>query len=271
MKEHYKIGEISSLYNIGTDSLRYYEKIGILNPKRDGSGYRVYSIRDIWKLNVIRDLRKLNFSMKRIKEYLDDRDLLATKGILEEELLLIDEKLEALLSLKENIKSRVDTVNEGLNFDYSEEIKIKHINERKVLLIEEKVSRDEEVDFLLKKLNKNHEDKLYLLGNSSMGTILPMKNIENAVYNRYNSVFIELGSEETSYDFILPKGDYVYVIYRGDYKSNERLIPKMLEYIKGKGYKECSDVIEICKIDIHETSKTEEFLTELQIKVMKHL
>lgn len=27
MKEYYKIGEISKLYNIGTDSLRYYEEI----------------------------------------------------------------------------------------------------------------------------------------------------------------------------------------------------------------------------------------------------
>ena len=34
MKEYYKIGEISKLYNIGTDSLRYYEEVGILKPKR---------------------------------------------------------------------------------------------------------------------------------------------------------------------------------------------------------------------------------------------
>ena len=29
MKEYYKINEISKLYGVGTDSLRYYEKLGI--------------------------------------------------------------------------------------------------------------------------------------------------------------------------------------------------------------------------------------------------
>ena len=47
MKEYYKIGEISKLYNIGADSLRYYEEAGILKPRRDENGYRMYSINDI--------------------------------------------------------------------------------------------------------------------------------------------------------------------------------------------------------------------------------
>ena len=31
MKQFYKIGEISKLYQIGPDSLRYYEELGLLN------------------------------------------------------------------------------------------------------------------------------------------------------------------------------------------------------------------------------------------------
>ncbi len=49
MKKHFKIGEISKLYNIGVDSIRYYEEIGLLNPDRSESGYRHYSIHDIWR------------------------------------------------------------------------------------------------------------------------------------------------------------------------------------------------------------------------------
>ncbi|MDQ9745672.1 MerR family transcriptional regulator, partial [Acinetobacter baumannii] len=69
----FKIGEISKLYHIGTDSLRYYEELGILTPKRGANQYRLYSLNDLWKLNVIRDLRSLDFSMERIKEYMDHR------------------------------------------------------------------------------------------------------------------------------------------------------------------------------------------------------
>jgi len=72
MKKYFKIGEIAKLYHIGTDSLRYYEKLGILTPKRSENDYRLYSLHDIWRLNVIRDLRNLDFSMEQIKDYLNN-------------------------------------------------------------------------------------------------------------------------------------------------------------------------------------------------------
>ncbi|MCZ1269333.1 MerR family transcriptional regulator, partial [Paenibacillus tundrae] len=62
MKNDYKINEISKLYGIGVDALRYYEKLGLLVPRRDGNGYRLYSLQDMYKLNIIRDLRQLDFT-----------------------------------------------------------------------------------------------------------------------------------------------------------------------------------------------------------------
>ena len=64
MKDYYKIHEISKLYGIGVDSLRYYERLGGIRPGRDVNGYRLYSLKDMYKLNIIRDLRSLGFSMK---------------------------------------------------------------------------------------------------------------------------------------------------------------------------------------------------------------
>ena len=47
MEKYFKIGEISKLYHIGPDSLRYYEKIGILKPKRGENQYRLYRTEEI--------------------------------------------------------------------------------------------------------------------------------------------------------------------------------------------------------------------------------
>lgn len=40
MEKYFKIKEISTLFNIGIDSLRYYEKIGLIKPKRGKNNYR---------------------------------------------------------------------------------------------------------------------------------------------------------------------------------------------------------------------------------------
>ena len=43
MKKFFKIGEISKLYGIGVDSIRYYEEIGIIKPERSESA-NIWSI-----------------------------------------------------------------------------------------------------------------------------------------------------------------------------------------------------------------------------------
>lgn len=85
MKQYFKIGEISKLYKIGVDSIRYYEEIGLIQPERSESGYRHYSIHDIWRLNVIRDLRSIGFTMEQIREYLENHTTSSSLKLLEEE------------------------------------------------------------------------------------------------------------------------------------------------------------------------------------------
>ena len=103
MKQFYKIGEISKLYQIGPDSLRYYEELGLLNPTRGENGYRMYGLNDLWRLNVIRDLRKLNFPMEKIASYIRSRSVASTKELLNEELSIIDTHIQTLTQLRENV------------------------------------------------------------------------------------------------------------------------------------------------------------------------
>jgi len=107
MKNYYKISVISKLYDIGVDSLRYYERLGILTPKRDTNGYRLYNLTDLYKLNIIRDLRALDFSMMQIKEYLDQQSLENTLNLLHQETEMIEHEIANLHARKTIIQDRI--------------------------------------------------------------------------------------------------------------------------------------------------------------------
>ena len=65
--EYYKIGEVSELFHIGVDSIRYYEKVGLLHPVRSAENhYRLYSLFDIRTFNTIRVVLYLGFSTEEI-------------------------------------------------------------------------------------------------------------------------------------------------------------------------------------------------------------
>lgn len=107
MKDFYKISEISRLYGVGPDSLRYYERLGLLRPRRDeDNGYRLYSLRDIYKLSVIRDLRTLGLSMVQIKEYLDGQSVESTLALLEREEDLLSRQIHQLQARRETLARR---------------------------------------------------------------------------------------------------------------------------------------------------------------------
>lgn len=63
----YGIGEISARLGIGIDTLRYYEKIGLLaRVARNSSRQRVFDDRDISRLRFIQRAKKMNFTLAEI-------------------------------------------------------------------------------------------------------------------------------------------------------------------------------------------------------------
>ena len=70
----YKIGEISKITNLTIDTLRYYEKEGLITPARDQNNIRMYSDSDIRWIQFIKKLKQTGMPLKNIKEYSNLRD-----------------------------------------------------------------------------------------------------------------------------------------------------------------------------------------------------
>ena len=73
-KTKLKIGEFSQMMQVTVKTLRHYEQKGLLLPDEvdEWTGYRYYSIEQMQKLNTIRDLQRLGFSLDEIKELYDE-------------------------------------------------------------------------------------------------------------------------------------------------------------------------------------------------------
>lgn len=281
MKNYYKISEISKLYNIGNDSLRYYEKIGILKPKRDSNDYRMYGLADIATLNVIKELKNLGFGMQKIKEFLENRNVEKTLDVLKFEISAIDEKIAELTHLRKNLtKRRHNIIKESCESVFGEINKIS-LQARKCIHLNDKVMRDEEVDFMIKRLQDKYNENLYILGNSMIGATVDINldEIKNNIafntedsykFSLYSSVFFVV-DEKKDYDFVIPSGEFISVKYQGNYNQTNFYIMKMIEYAKQNKLDFTSEPFEIYHIDVHETSIVSEFITEIQIGIKDNL
>jgi len=71
----YKISAVTAQLGISADTLRYYEKIGLLPQiHRAASGMRAYRKRDLSRLRFIQRAKSMNFSLKEIGKLLEMRE-----------------------------------------------------------------------------------------------------------------------------------------------------------------------------------------------------
>lgn len=267
MKDYYKIGEISEMYDMSRDSLMYYEKLGIIKPARDDNGYRLYSVSDIWRLNLIKELKTLGFSFKMIKEYLENRDLNSTNKLLENGITLLDDQILKLLKQKENMRKRMESIENTAKNSNLNSIELSYLKRRKGLILNGQIKRDEDFDLLIQKLQKDHNNKFGILGNNNVGALFNVNSLKNGITTDFEAVFCLLKDNAEDYNIVFEEGYYVTLTYGGDYENNKEHIQHMFDFIEENKLIIAGNPMEIYKIDIHETENKNEFITEIQIPI----
>lgn len=265
-----KISEISKFYTIGIDSLRYYEKIGLLQPERLENGYRQYNYIDLWKLNIIKELKTLGFPLERIGNYLNNRNVESTISLFEEEIETIDKQIRYLESLKDLIVKKLDVIETFSNSKYQSTITIEKKERRDCILLSENLDRKEQIDFFFRKLQMKADDKIPLIGHKALCIFMPVKQLQNDnIYSQVFSFYPIEHMENTKYDFSLPEANYLSVTYKGHHDQSRQHALMLSEFAEKNHYELLTEPFEICHIDIHETEDRQEYVTEIQVGVRK--
>lgn len=259
MKQYYTIHEISQLYNLGKDSLRYYEKLGILCPKRADNGYRMYTRHDIYRLNVIKDMKSLGFSMSQIHQYLENRSVDNSIHMFEQELEMIERKIQELMQMQQEMQACLQELKKTQNLSF-DEFKIVEYPDRKCVTWNEPFETEDDVDYMLTKLARQYEPDLLSVANFHTGLII---DIENEQY--ISTIIMEDSFQKAEY--VWPAGKYLVGNIHGKFDYNFYEIRKMKKYAQERGLTCARHALELFIIDSHETSHAEEYISQFQIRL----
>ena len=73
---------------------------------------------------------------------------------------------------------RLDTISDELRNLKLYEIDLVYINKRKALELNANITKDEEFDFLIQKLQKDYENRFTILGNNNIGSSFCLDKIK---------------------------------------------------------------------------------------------
>jgi DNA-binding transcriptional MerR regulator len=114
-----RIGKLARLANVNVETLRFYEREGLLSqPHRRLSGYREYPPEAVGLVRLIKRIQALGFSLKEIKAILAlGRGPAATMGdaasLLESKLGEIDARISELEELRQALAQMVKSHRHG--------------------------------------------------------------------------------------------------------------------------------------------------------------
>lgn len=109
MDVHIGIGALARRAGVATETLRYYERLGLIAPKRrTTANYRIYDPATVKKVGFIRQAQSLGFSLTEISELLSlhnrpTADMADVKQLAEGKIADIDEKIAGLQRMKSGL------------------------------------------------------------------------------------------------------------------------------------------------------------------------
>lgn len=105
------IGALARSEGLATETLRYYERLGLIEPaRRTASNYRVYDAAAVRRLRFIRRAQALGFSLAEIRELLSlhahpEADMGGVKELAEHKIADIEAKMADLARMKAGLEA----------------------------------------------------------------------------------------------------------------------------------------------------------------------
>lgn len=273
-KEFYQIGEVSKICNIPIKTLRYYDEIELLIPRKidPGSNYRYYSNDQLALVLVIKHFKEAGFSLKEIKVLLGRENLEYNTRRINEKCIEIDNKINDLKMLKEKLQFFIKESKKEKKKHKEFRIEIKEIpisyvaylRNRGPCTIEEFTVRYCKLISLVEKNN------FHIIRNAMAIYYDNCIDFEEKEKTEYDiEVCIGVSEEREIKGLVREFGGFkaVTAIHYGSYDNIIDTYRKINKFIYENGYEICGEPIDNYLVDIMNTADESNYVTELIIPI----
>lgn len=222
VKDYFTIGELGELFDINTQTLRYYDSIGLFSPKKrdKDTGFRYYQFNQLYELASIRYLRRLDYSIRNIDSYMKARKVDVVLDRFKEQSRLLHNKWNELMRIDNTIQRKISFIENELPKVDFENLEIRSFKDRKYIPIgsEEQLYRSDTFYFYPTIAFYQGELK-------SFGAYIVESNKEEILIKEDRDTLLELCS-------IIPEGRYLCSYHKGPYSTIPETIKGMYEKAK---------------------------------------
>ena len=101
------IGKLAKQCQVNVETIRYYQRIGLMRVPETTQSYRYYNQQDLETLSFIQKAKDAGLQLNEIKELLtlNLEDRIQVQHVIEQRLNKIDERIQELVGLKQRLST----------------------------------------------------------------------------------------------------------------------------------------------------------------------
>lgn len=272
MESYISITEMARLRNITTETLRHYDRIGLLKPDYlDKNNVRYYSVFKYEQLETIKELQQLGLGLKEISAYLANRCISTSYSLLCDQQKACEEKIRYYRKLAKKIDQKVSVLSK-LRSDFPVLMKPELISmeERTCFYTNVDIHDEISLSYACMKLENQIKKQDKLLPIYASDCYAGQFSIKNDNLEKTRLLFIlnsniNLSSEDIT---VLSAGKYLRLYSNNSFWQRSNVVECFKSYAEKKGIYLSDNVIVISKIDYSITDIPEERLYEFQIRIL---
>lgn len=274
-KDRYSIGEVSKICNVSKKTLRYYDKIGLINSQRDdNNNYRYYSNESLLAVPVIKYYKQMGFKLDEMREFIEGE----IKNPYNAMQRSFTAKINELKKEQEEITRKYDSVKDWYDLiieaemvidNNIHEVSVKYVEAGDYLFLEQEYNNDIEASII----NIEFTNYVEQVGNEITGPVIlnfssfkdrmtdrvqPIKILQKTLIPCENCPSQKLG------------GQMMLSCYHiGSHETIEDTYDKMTRWARKHDYLLGEESFERYVTDYWTTRNRSQFVTEILIRVSR--
>ena len=243
------IGQMAELNHVSEQTLRLYDKEGLLVPRcvDPVTGYRYYHIIQSAKLDLIQNMKIYGMTLRQIRSFLDSNDPAALREMLSEQAASIEERIRQLRRSQSAITRTLDNYRRYEAMPRNGEIFLEYIPERRIFRYSCDVNyfdQDESgYEYMLRQMKTNLvANNMPLSYFTNIGTIIRREHlVPDALFS--NEVFLFVDEDDSSQAMeTLPAASYL-CLCSDEFSMEAANVRRLLDYVQTRGCEIAGDYI----------------------------
>lgn len=243
------IGQMAELNHISEQTLRLYDKEGLLVPRcvDPVTGYRYYHIIQSAKLDLIQNMKVYGMTLRQIRSFLDSNDPAALREMLSEQAASIEERIRQLRRSQSAITRTLDNYRRYEAMPRNGEIFLEYIPERRIFRYSCDVNyfdQDESgYEYMLRQMKTNLvANNMPLSYFTNIGTIIRREHlVPDSLFS--NEVFLFVDEDDSSQAMeTLPAASYL-CLCSDEFSMEAANVRRLLDYVQTRGCEIAGDYI----------------------------